>query len=136
MPATLEVSATGYLTFAAVKFAGYSLFGLVLSRGYSVKRSVWAVGGARTLLGMAVGSAYFGLWYAFSKMDIGRAPYVIGLVPIRCAEWWLLLWWFYDRALAKPRLGWNMVLLGTIWSYICDLPAILGYLLTGGLSVC
>ena len=136
MPASLDSSVTGYLTFTAVKFAGYSLFAHGLNRAYAKAQNLWMVGGARTLIGMAVGGAYFGLWQLFDGMGGVGIGYLLGLLPIRIGEWWLIVWFFFDRPLVRPNLGWGLVALRVIWSYICDMPATFGYLITGGLSIC
>jgi hypothetical protein len=31
--------------------------------------------------------------------------YLAGLLPVRIAEWWLLIWLFYDRKLRQPAKG-------------------------------
>jgi hypothetical protein len=136
MPASLEASVTGCLTFAAIKFAGYSLFAAGLRRVYRSPAHPLTVGAARTVLGMAVGAAYWAVWHAFSPAQTFSAGYLIGLAPLRIGEWWLLLWLFHDRDLRHRSRGWTAVGLGTVWSYLCDLPAVLGFLLTGGLSIC
>ena len=105
----------------------------------------WKVGAVRTLIGMAAGAAYFGLWYPdryARRMSraactaVFRYLYLAGLLPVRIAEWWLLIWLFYDRKLREPAKGWRMVGLGTIWSYVLDAPAIAGFIATAGFWVC
>ena len=72
------------------------------------------------------------------RADTRRVPvlYLAGLLPVRIAEWWLLIWLFYDRKLREPAKGWRMVGLGTIWSYVLDAPAIAGFIATAGFWVC
>jgi hypothetical protein len=93
---------------------------------------------------MAAGAAYFGLWTllmasgargggGFLTVSIG---YLIGLAPVRVAEWWFLLWLFYDRQLRQKRKDWNWVALGTGYSYALDIPALLGFCITGGAWIC
>ena len=113
----------GYIVFCMVKFVGYSFAGLLLSESYRRSdRNSWAVGGTRTLIGMGASAAYYGLFNLLSIPE-GALPW-IGLIPVRLAEWWLLLWMFYDRPLQQRPKGWRCVSFGTFWSYLLDLPAI------------
>ena len=144
MPAGLHDPVLGYIGFCAVKFAGYSVAAWAISESYKrPDRNPWIVGGARTLIGMATGAAYFGLVFVLSKSFVGVAQgnlafflYMAGLLPLRIAEWWFLLWLFYDRKLEQPAKGWRIVYVGTVWSYVLDLPATLGLLAVGGVWVC
>jgi hypothetical protein len=144
MPVGISTPGLGYATFCAIKFAGYTAAGHFLSMQYDRDVSAWKVGAVRTLIGMAAGAAYFGLWHlidphAFrvrSTPDNFPALYLAGLLPVRIAEWWLLIWLFYDRALRQIAKGWRMVALGTIWSYVLDAPAIAGFIATAGFWVC
>ena len=145
MPAGISHPGLGYATFCAIKFAGYTAAAHFLSVSYNRDDlTSWKVGAVRTLIGMAAGAAYFGLWYLIQRT--GHAPggihggfpllYLAGLLPVRIAEWWLLIWLFYDRKLREPAKGWRMVWLGTIWSYVLDVPAISGFIATAGFWVC
>jgi hypothetical protein len=145
MPGGFSNPALGYATFSAIKFAGYSAAGHVLSVSYNREDlPAWKVGGVRTLIGMAAGAGYFGLWFAFERAahpsggTFQNYPYLYlaGLLPIRIAEWWLLIWLFYDRGLREVAKGWRMVGLGTVWSYILDAPAIAGFFATAGFWIC
>ena len=134
MPFGLSHPVIGYFGYCAVKFAGYSLAAHFISQRYQTKRNPFLVGGTRTLIGMSVGVAYYfllGLLRPHSALLAG-----LGLVPVRFMEWWLLLWLFYDRRLEQRRKGWRTVVLLTIWSFILDVPALIGFFATGGLSVC
>jgi hypothetical protein len=62
MPAGISNPVLGYATFCAIKFAGYSAAGHFLSVQYDRDVSAWKVGAVRTLIGMAAGAAYSGLW--------------------------------------------------------------------------
>jgi hypothetical protein len=140
MPAGLTDPALGYAGFAAVKLAGYTLAGWYLSRRYG-RPDVGAlrVGATRTLIGMAAGALYLGLWMAAgaaARTEGATFWYLAGLAPIRLAEWWLLVWIFYDRRFEQPAKGWRAVLLGTAWSYVLDAPAIAGLLAAGGFWIC
>jgi hypothetical protein len=139
MPAGLTNPVLGYAGFCAVKLAGYSLAGWYLSRSYSRPDiGAFRVGATRTLIGMATGALYVGVWWASGQLVAGPASYLYlaGLLPVRLAEWWLLIWLFYDRKLAHAAKGWRNVSLGTAWSYLLDAPAIAGLLVAGGFWVC
>jgi hypothetical protein len=144
MPAGISSPVLGYATFCAIKFAGYTAAAHVLSVQYERKEvSAWKVGAVRTLIGMVAGAAYFGLWSLIARNPSGviqeiNVPffYFVGLLPIRIAEWWLLIWLFYDREFRQPAKDWRFVALGTIWSYVLDAPAIAGFIATGGFWVC
>ena len=100
--------------------------------------SLWKVGGVRTLIGMAAGAVHYGCWQLIpeSWMAYGGLGYLIGLPPVRICEWWLLLWLFYDRSLEQRALGWRSVRSATLSSYALDVPAVLGFVFTGGLWIC
>lgn len=139
MPAGLDNPAVGYMAFCTVKFAGYSLAARILSNSYNlVGRSSLMIGGVRTLIGMAVGAAYFGTWYLIANAGGSEAGliYFAGLLPVRIGEWWLIIWLFYDRERNQRSKDWRAVGLGTLWSYMLDAPALIGFLITGGFSVC
>ena len=144
MPGGISNPVLGYTTFCAFKFAGYTAAAHVLSGLYDCKdHSAWKVGAVRTLIGMAAGAAYFGLWSLVSRNTPGAIQgsgvpffYLAGLLPIRIAEWWLLIWLFYDREFRQPAKDWRAVVLGTVWSYVLDAPAVAGFIATAGFWVC
>jgi hypothetical protein len=127
-----------------IKFAGYTAAGRFLSMQYDRDVSAWKVGAIRTLIGMAAGAAYFVVWNFFERSTFQVKAvagydhwfYLAGLLPVRIAEWWLLIWLFYDRELREVAKGWRMVGLGVIWSYVLDAPAIAGFIATAGFWVC
>jgi hypothetical protein len=141
MPGGISTPGFGYATFCAIKFAGYTAAGHFLSMQYDRDLSSWKVGAVRTVIGMVAGAGYFGLWWMIDPRFPGASdsfllPYLAGLLPIRIAEWWLLIWLFYDRELRQIARDWRMVALGTIWSYVLDAPAIAGFIATAGFWVC
>jgi hypothetical protein len=146
MPAGFTNPVVGYASFCAVKFVGYSLAARYISRSYSRPEiGTFRVGATRTLIGMIAGAAYFAVWMVAQPPAVRppNAPfhgfpylYLAGLLPIRIAEWWLLIWIFYDRAFKQPAKGWRTVAAGTLWSYVLDAPAIAGFFATAGFWVC
>ena len=139
MPGGVLHPSVGYLSFCAIKFVGYSMVASTISDVYGrEKLSSWKVGGVRTLIGMAVGAAYYAAWQSIPEagMGFGGLGYLVGLLPLRICEWWFLLWLFYDRSLERRALSWRTVGSATLWSYALDIPALMGFLVTGGLSIC
>lgn len=143
MPGGISHPGLGYATFCAIKFAGYTAAAHVMSMSYNRDDlASWKVGAVRTLIGMAAGAAYYGMWHVLGASafrtggDSFPFLYLAGLLPVRLAEWWLLIFLFYDRKLREVAKGWRMVGLGTIWSYVLDAPAIAGFIATAGVWVC
>jgi len=129
----------GYTVFCAVKFAGYSLAAHFLARRYErPQHSSVKVGAVRTLIGMVVGALYFGAQLAIASFTNhgNEVAYMVGLAPVRVAEWWFLIWLFYDRPLEHKRRGWWCVALGVVWSFLLDVPAIYGLLSVTRFYVC
>src|ERR1700682_4114663 len=96
-------SLVGLAYFTGVKFAGYTGYAYFLRHrlfddandeaGRTLK-----IGGARTGIGLAVGVAYGTLAMTtgiFDHGDFTNVTYMLGLLPVRLAEWWLLLWLFF-----------------------------------------
>jgi hypothetical protein len=134
MPGGIDNPAVGYTVFCAIKLVGYSAVAALISRKYHrPDRSAILVGLTRTLIGMAAGAAYFALWYAL-QIPPDFFIYLAGLIPIRFFEWWLLLLLFY-RPLKSSR-DTPTIALATGASYILDIPATFGFILTGGVWIC
>lgn len=139
MPLSIQNPVTGYVAFFAVKLLGYSLFARWLSRAYGqTKRSAWTIGTTRTVIGMVAGALYYGAMVLAMEFSGGAGVGVVflaGLLPLRVAEWWLLLWMYYDRDFRSVK-NWKFVALGTAWSYVLDLPAIAGFVATSDFWIC
>src|ERR1043166_3767794 len=134
MPGGIANPVVGYAPFTAIKFAGYSLAAGMMSHVYErPDRNPLVVGATRTLIGMAAGAAYFGIMlFAMPLTNVpGLVLFPAGLFPVRILEWWLLIWLFYDRRFETKKLDWKVVLAGTFWSYLCDVPAMAGLIATG-----
>jgi hypothetical protein len=141
MPAGVNHPALGYLIFCGVKAVGYTAAAAVISRAYKrTDVNPLVVGVTRTLIGMATGVAFFGIVLATAGLQFERgievALAVITLIILRFLEWWILVYAFYDRHLSSPRRDWIVVVLGTVWSFVLDIPAALGYIFTCGFWVC
>ena len=139
MPIGIRRPVLGYLTWSAVKLAGYSTFARVTSRVYERPGlSSFAVGGVRTLIGMLAGAAFVPLARTLAPWmgDAATFGCLVLLLLFRVLEWWLLVWLFYDRRLTTPRLDWRIVAIGTVVSFLLDIPAAMGWLLTAGLWIC
>ena len=90
----------------------------------------------RTVIGLGAG---IGAAYVASKLGILRseAGFYVLLAPIRICEWLLLLALFFR----KPEWNWprslTLAVLGTIWSYLLDIPAIMAvFAIPGGSWIC
>lgn len=127
----------GLAAFTAVKFAGYTAAGSWFRRRYRNERvRPWLFGLVRTLVGIAAG---VGCLYLGEKVGIVRAEFLFWacLVPVRMAEWSLVLWWFFERPDVRRGRLFAYASLGTAWSYALDVPAVIFmYYIPGGFWVC
>ena len=144
MPGGMSNPVAGYAIFFAIKWAGYTLAAYPISKTYErTDLSPPLIGGARVLIGVVTGAALVGVFAGLTKLlpqvdigDAGGAAFLAALVPIRIFEWWLLIWLFYDRRLIQKDRGWKVVCLGTVWSFILDIPTIAGFFAAGGFWIC
>ena len=60
----------------------------------------------------------------------------ISLVVLRIFEWGFTIFIFYDRKLREKRKMTINIGKGIVVSFILDVPAIFGFMLTGGLWIC
>ena len=139
MPGGLASPIAGYVAFSAVKLGGYSLAAWRLNRKYPDSKHNFAlVGAARTGIGMVMGTALVFLAWQFIVFGgmIGVGAYFLGLIPVRLFEWWLLILLFYDRHRQTKPKDWHYARLGTAWSFLLDVPALVGLFATGGFWIC
>jgi hypothetical protein len=125
MPGLNESGLLGLVTFPAIKFAGYSLAGYFLKHRYKEPGvSSTKFGGARTALGIIAGVCYVNLT---GTLEISMTLFYLGLIPVRIAEWMLIIWVFYEYSSLERRRQRLMrySMLGAGWSYILDLYIIL-----------
>jgi hypothetical protein len=138
VPAGTESPVIGYVTFCAVKLIGYSLAARMIALRYKrPDQSALVIGGVRTLIGMVAGAAYFSIWSVIPfAAATGGIGYLAGLMPVRVAEWRLLLTLYFERECRDiPRTN-QIIWMATAWSYILDIPAIMGFVVTGGIWIC
>jgi hypothetical protein len=128
----------GLVYFGAVKLAGYTAAAVYLKKRQfpESKVSPWLVGGVRTVLGLVAG---VGAVFAAEQLGLIRAEFgfYVLLVPIRMGEWLILLALFFRR----PEWRWSRALklaaIGTVWSFVLDVPAILAvFVIPGGMWIC
>lgn len=83
---------------------------------------------------MGVSFASLALWLGLQKSE---AAYYLALFPVRLAEWLLVLWWFFARAGLRGGRWTGYALLGSAWSYLLDVPAIVAmFAIPGGAWIC
>jgi hypothetical protein len=127
----------GLAYFAAIKFAGYSAAAVLLNRkAPRPSHSAWLVGGARTAIGLATGFVAI-LLAGWLNTGPSRFAFYPLLAPIRILEWLFLLALFYRGQAWSRRRGFGYSLLGTLWSYVLDVPAVLSmFVLPHGAWIC
>lgn len=141
MPAGASNPELGVIAFGAIKLAGYCLAAKVISKAYQKKPpQVFAIGLTRTVIGVAFGCAYMAALSSLSTestdFDSIGAAFLIGLVPLRMVEWFILLVVFYDRRLVHRARAVDVIGGGTLWSFLLDVPAIVGLISVVGFWIC
>ena len=108
------------LTYAAVKVAGYALFGAALNRYASSPARPVRFGLAKTALGLVGGLLYvFAIAPLLRLGDSSDATLWLGAIPIRLVMWSIAIRLFYrDRLQSRTML--LAVVAGTAWSYVLD----------------
>jgi hypothetical protein len=142
-------SAFGFVYFAAAKFAGYTAFcryviGLECRDRETPTPpipSAWKAGAVRTGIGLVVGTVVgLSFWRIpyFAQHDPWDTPIFFAiLIPIRIAEWWLLLHWIYRVFDFSPIQKAKLILLGIVTSFALDgLGILVAFVLPGGMWVC
>ncbi|MCW8132533.1 MAG: hypothetical protein KIS92_19450 [Planctomycetota bacterium] len=141
MAAGFSNPAVGFAVFGAVKLAGYTAAAALLRWSYGRSSApVIVVGLARTVLGVVLGIGFgLGMAAVARRYDTHvneLSFYIVGLIVLRIMEWSLIVWFFFDRELAQKKKDMLFVALGILWSFFLDVPAIIGLISTGGLSIC
>lgn len=136
MPAGPTLIGVGY--YCAIKLVGYSAAGYFLNTRSSQidKPSPVIVGLVRTLIGIGFGMSCLGL-LAMASLGSHSWVFFTALVPIRIAEWMLLILIFYSKAKWTMRQKLGYVCFGVIWSFVLDVPTFFAvFKLPGGFWVC
>src|SRR5258705_4401890 len=130
-------TALGFAYFGAVKLAGYTAAGYLIRKRLRTDRPHPAVfGAARTVLGVAVGVSFatFGLNLGLKQSEVA---FYLAMLPVRLAEWLLILWWFFGRAGLKGARWVGYSAAGSVWAYLLDVPAIAAmFIIPGGAWIC
>jgi hypothetical protein len=135
-------SPLGFAYFVGVKLVGYTVAAVVLKRSYANSTAgTLKVGAIRTAIGVGAGLAYGGLWFLLADRasggDYQDVAYIVGLIPIRIAEWSWLIHLFFDARLRQKNKAIRAVVGGTIWSYCLDAIGIAAaFVIPGGFWVC
>jgi hypothetical protein len=137
--------AIGYVAFAGVKFVGYTLAALALKKAHpSASTSIIKVGLARTGIGIVTGALFGGTWLLLSTRFENRWPdWMAGfvffglLIPIRLAEWSLLIHLFFDRGLVQCARDLKYAAYGNLWSFVLDgVGIVAAFVVPGGFWIC
>ena len=127
----------GLAYFAAVKLVGYTAAASFIKRRIpGSSASAWFVGGVRTVIGLGAG---IGAVYVASQLGILRSEvgFYALLAPIRICEWLILLALFFRRPDWDLPRSLKLAALGTLWSYVLDIPAIMAmFVIPGGAWIC
>lgn len=126
----------GLAYFAAVKLVGYTAAASFIKRRIpGSSTSPWLVGGVRTVIGLGAG---IGAVYIASRLGMVRSEFGFYalLAPIRICEWLILLGLFFRHDWNWPR-SLKLAALGTVWSYVLDIPAVAAvFVIPGGAWIC
>ena len=134
----------GFAAFTGVKFLGYAVAGSVLTNVFQSPRNAWLVGLARTGIGLAAGTLFGGIWILSGALFHNRWPgwaaallFFGLLIPIRLAEWSLLIHFFFDRGLVQRARDLKFAATGSAWSFVLDAVGIVSaFVIPGGFWVC
>jgi hypothetical protein len=128
-------STQSYVMFAAIKFVGYTASAFFFNRRFEDKRAnLFLFGISRTLLGMLLG-AVAGL-LGLITWELAFGVFLFGLIPFRIFEWYVTLRLFYGKSATFNESVQSMTLVGIVWSFVLDVPAIVGFIATGGFWIC
>lgn len=88
----------------------------------------------RTVIGMLLGAAvgFAGL----ISFELALFVFMLGLIPFRIFEWYLTLWFFYRNSENFRGSRTESIVIGIMLSFVLDIPAIFGFLATGGFWIC
>lgn len=134
----------GFAAFTGVKFLGYSVAASILTNIFQSQRNAWLVGLARTGIGLVAGTLFGGIWILLGTLFHNKWPEWAAallffglLIPIRLAEWSLLIHFFFDRGLVQRVRDLKFAALGGVWSFVLDGVGIVSaFVIPGGFWVC
>ena len=134
----------GFAAFTGVKLLGYSVAASVLTNVFQSPRNAWLVGLARTGIGLVAGTLFGGAWFLLAMRfdnkwpEWAAASLFFGLlIPIRLAEWSLLIHFFFDRGLVQRARDLKLAAVGSAWSFVLDVVGIVSaFVIPGGFWVC
>jgi hypothetical protein len=138
MPGGMSEPLWGGLAFTSIKFVGYSLAGLYLNKSYpNATPNFLTVGATRTIIGIFFGTilAMFSFPFVFVG-GVGLLIYIVGLIPVRLFEWFLIIRFFYDQNLEDRPKMWRSIIFGTVWSFLLDIPSLIGLFVIGKFWIC
>ena len=134
-----------YVYFVLVKYAGYTAYCKYaieprLTASDKPIRPAWMAGGARTLMGVAIGAIALALWKIPAIDHIyDSAPEIlfwVVLIPVGIAEWWMVLQVVYRNSVRlSPRVA--LIAGGTLATLALDFVGMFfAVTLPGGLRMC
>lgn len=132
----------GYLAFTAVKAVGYTGAAFFINWKLQSNALALKVGFLRLLIGMFFGVGVWGAIWLFGEFDIHSGSkfivfaYIALLAPVRFVEWHILFNMFYKNGYFVSQRKFLWLLVGTVFSYILDIPAAIGWFQTSGFWVC
>lgn len=134
----------GFAAFTGVKLLGYSVAASVLTNFFQSTRNAWLIGLARTGIGLVAGTLFGGIWILLGTLFQSRWPdwaaallFFGLLIPIRLAEWSLLIHFFFDRGLVQRARDLKLAGVGSVWSFVLDGVGIVSaFVIPGGFWVC
>ncbi len=135
----------GFVAFTGVKLVGYTIAAMALKKAFSsTAANSIKVGLARTGIGLVAGALFGGAWILLSMRFENKWPdwmaYLVFfglLIPIRLAEWSLLIHLFFDRGLTQRGRDLRYAATGILWSFLLDGVGIGAALVVpGGFWIC
>ena len=130
-------TAIGFASFAAVKLVGYTAAAWYIKRRIpGSSASPWHIGAVRTGIGILAGISMVAFAEMLGLVRSEAAFYAL-LVPVRMGEWLLVLCLFFLNLDWRWPRSLGLAALGTVWSYVLDIPAIFAmFAMPGGAWIC
>jgi hypothetical protein len=73
----------------------------------------------------------------WSSITPDSFPFYVALLPVRLVEWSLVIWFFFERSRESGFRLTGYSILGSLWSYLLDVPAIFAaFVVPGGMWIC